>query len=323
MLPLLALTLAVLAALAAALFHQFARSDRAHMRRRLNAMALSFASRGGAGGVSEGVMRRRLIQAKLRELENQRQRARRDTVPQLLLQSGLALTLRGFMAGSMGLAAAVGGIAWLAGLPPLLCPLPAAGAGLLLPRMALRIVIRRRQARFTQHFADALDILVRGVRSGLPVGESLRIVARESPDPVGPEFQFLNESQRVGMTLKQALERGLERMPVTEMQFFAIVLLIQQQTGGNLAATLDNLSGVLRGRKRLRDKIAALSSEAKASAAIIGSLPFLVCGGLALVNPDYIGLLFSERMGHVMLVGGLLWMMTGVLVMRKMINFDF
>lgn len=300
-----------------------ATGGRAGMRRRLKTLGVAFArtaaSRAGAG---DSTARRQLIQGKLRELERQRQRSRRNTPRQLLLQSGMPLTLRGFVLGSAAAAAAAGGLLALAGLAPFLCLLSAAGVGLLLPRLVLRAVVRRRQARFTRHFADALDIMVRGVRSGLPVGECLRIVARESPDPVGPEFQLFTESQRLGMTLKQALDRAVERMPVTELQFFSIVLQVQQQTGGNLAATLDNLSGVLRGRKRLLDKIQAMSSEAKASAMIIGALPFLVCGGLWLANPEYIALLFTQRLGNVMLGGCGVWMLIGIAVMHKMIHFE-
>jgi tight adherence protein B len=305
----------------AALFWHVRLSPGARMRRRVEALGAMVAAR-TPGNDNDAGLRRRLIQGKLKELERQRHKDRRDTVRHLILQSGLALTMRGFVAGSAGCALGVGGLLALIGMGKAVCLIGAFGAALGPPRMLLKFVIRRRQKRFIDHFADALDILVRGTRSGLPVGECLRIVARESPDPVGPEFQFLTESQRVGMTLKQALVRSVERMPVTELQFFAIVLQIQQQTGGNLAATLENLSNVLRARRRLIDKIAALSSEAKASAAIIGSLPFLVCGALGLVSPDYIGLLFTERLGNILVTGGLIWMAAGIFVMHQMINFE-
>lgn len=299
-------------------------SDRARMQRRLKGLAAAFAARSaGADGQADSVLRRRLIQGKLRELELQRQRARGPTLGRLVLQSGLPVTLRGFLLASAAAGGIAGGLTFLLGLAPLMCLLAVLAGGLVLPRLVLRIAIRRRQAQFVHHFADALDIMVRGVRSGLPVGECLRIVANDLPAPIGPEFQLLTEGQQLGMTLKQALDRSIERMPVTEFQFFAVVLAIQQQTGGNLAATLDNLSKVLRARKRLRDKVAALSSEAKASAGIIGALPFLVTGALAVMGPDYIGLLFTERLGNIIVVVGLLWMAMGIAIMRKMINFDF
>jgi tight adherence protein B len=305
----------------AAAFWHGRMSPRARMRHRVEALGQMVAAR-APGQENDANERRRLIQGKLKELERQRHKDRRNTVRHLILQTGFPLSLRGFVAGSAACGLAAGGLLALAGMGKAVCLIGAAGAALGPPRMALKFVIKRRQKRFIDHFANALDILVRGTRSGLPVGECLRIVARESPDPVGPEFEFLTESQRVGMTLKQALARSVERMPVTELQFFSIVLLIQQQTGGNLAATLENLSNVLRSRRRLIDKITALSSEAKASAAIIGSLPFLVGGALALVSPDYVGLLFSERIGNVLIVGGLVWMALGVFVMHQMINFD-
>ena len=180
---------------------------------------------------------------------------------------------------------------------------------------------RSRQKTFTSHFANAVDVVVRGIKSGLPVGECLNIIGREAPEPVGEEFRNLVEGQKIGLSLEELLNRGLERIPTTEYKFFAIVLQIQQKTGGNLARTLENLSNVLRERKKMRDKIKSLSSEAKSSAMIIGSLPFFVCGMISLLNPDYMKLLFTTTVGNVLLGIGLGWMGLGVLVMSKMINF--
>lgn len=317
---LLATALAFLLLLATAWHWARAASPRARLRRRVRGLAVPAAPAAGEGG--DVGMRRQLIQGKLRELERQRKRSRSDTLLHLLLQSGLPLAVRHYVAGSAAVAAALAGTAWLLGLPAPACALAGLGGGLFLPRLALRHLVARRQKAFVAHFADALDILVRGTRSGLPVGACLRIVAQESPEPVGPEFALLCEGERLGMTLKQSLARGVERMPVAELRFFAIVLQIQQQTGGNLAGTLDKLAALLRARKRLRDKVRAVSAEAKSSAMIIGALPFLVAGALALVNPGYIGLLFTDRLGTVLLVGALAWMGVGILVMRNMINFD-
>ena len=164
--------------------------------------------------------------------------------------------------------------------------------------------------------------MVRGVKSGLPVGECLKIIARETEDPIAQSFQLLVEGQNIGIALQELLERGVERMPTAEFKFFTIVLLIQQQTGGNMADTLEGLSSILRERKNMKEKVKALSSEAKASTAIIGSLPFCVAGMIALINPDYIGILFTETIGIAMLVGGLCWMGIGIFIMSKMINFD-
>lgn len=295
-------------------------SPYARLRQRALAVAGEARHRSSSGASDDTNARRKLIQGKLKELESQRTRQNRAVLRALLQQSGLTLSLRGYILTSLGL----GVLLWMVLLLKfslLTSSIGAVGGGFALPRLVLRIIIAKRQAAFTENFAEALDVLVRGTRSGLPVGECLRIIGRELPDPVGYEFRMLVEAQRVGMTIDQALDRALERMPTTELKFFAIVLVIQQQTGGNLATTLDNLSTVLRARKRLHDKIQALSSEAKASASIIGSLPFLVGSILWLINPDYLGLLFTTNTGTYMLTGGGMWMGLGILVMRQMINF--
>jgi tight adherence protein B len=164
-------------------------------------------------------------------------------------------------------------------------------------------------------------VIVRSVRSGLPVNEGLRIVARETPDPVGAEFTRLIDSLTMGVALDQALKKMHDSMPTAEVGFFSIVMTIQSKSGGNLSEALANLAGVLRDRKRLEGKIKAMSSEAKASAGIIGSLPPVVMGIVWLTTPGYISLLFTERLGNLMLFGCGVWMGTGIMVMRKMINF--
>ena len=192
---------------------------------------------------------------------------------------------------------------------------------LLLPRLFLRIVAARRQKHFTKHFADAIDLIVRGIKSGLPVNECFTVVAREFDPPLGEEFRLLVEGQNLGMTLDELLARGLQRLPTPEYRFFAIVTQIQKQTGGNLADTLSNLSTVLRDRKKLRDKVQALSSEAKSSAIIIGSLPFFVSGFLSVINPEYLMLLFTTSAGNWILYIDAFWLFCGIMVMRQMINF--
>lgn len=190
------------------------------------------------------------------------------------------------------------------------------------PRMILSMMARRRQARFSQDFADAVDVIVRGVRSGLPLGECLNIVARESAQPVRGLFEDLVESQRVGLPLKIALDRLVERMPTAEARFFAAILNIQQQTGGNLGETLSNLSGILRMRKKMREKVKAMSAEARMSAGIIGALPFFVGMALFLLNPAYVSKLWLTGEGRMMLVAAALSMGMGFAVMRKMIRFE-
>ncbi|GAA0550057.1 tight adherence protein B [Rhizomicrobium palustre] len=194
-------------------------------------------------------------------------------------------------------------------------------AGLGLPRWTLNILKGRREKRFTEDFANAIDVIVRSVKSGLPTNDALRIVAGEFRDPVGGEFKRLTENMKMGLTLEQALKKMYDSMPTSEVSFFGIVMSIQQKTGGNLAEALGNLAGVLRDRKRLQGKIKAMSSEAKASAWIIGSLPPGVGGIVYLTAPNYIMPLFTERMGNLLLVGCAIWMGIGISVMSKMINF--
>lgn len=267
--------------------------------------------------------RQRRIQEKLEELEDKgKQKKRRNEIRAELLQAGLDINVRKYFlfTGIAGVATAL--LMILVGLPIVVGLLVGVISAFGLPKFVLRRMAKTRQKKFTEHFANAIDILVRGVKSGLPVGECLAIIGRESPEPVGEIFRHLIEGQKIGIALDDLLERGLERMPTAEFKFFSIVLLIQQQTGGNLAQTLEGLSHVLRERKKMKDKVKALSSEAKSSAAIIGSLPFFVGGVISLINPDYIALLFSETAGNVMLVGGLCWMTLGIVVMSKMINFE-
>jgi tight adherence protein B len=204
---------------------------------------------------------------------------------------------------------------------PLVVGLAAFAVGLGLPRWLLGFLTARRKKKFTENFAPAIDVIVRSVRSGLPTNEALRIVAREVPNPVGSEFHNLVESLKVGVTMDQALKRMMESMPTPEVGFFAIVMTIQGKSGGNLSEALGNLASVLRDRKRLQGKIRAMSSEAKASAAIIGSLPPGVMGIVYLTTPAYIMKLFTEKSGNLMLAGCVVWMSIGIMVMRKMINF--
>ena len=187
----------------------------------------------------------------------------------------------------------------------------AAGAGLAgglgLPRWFLGYLRKRRQQAFLNEFADAIDVMVRGLKAGLPVTDAMKVIAAESPAPVGPEFLEVVEGQRVGITIDQGIERMYERMPLAEVNFLAIVMAIQSKAGGNLAEALSNLSKVLRDRKRMKAKIRAVSQEAKSSAMIIGSLPFFITAALTVLNPEYLTPLWTtthgqhaaRRLGHV------------------------
>ncbi len=266
--------------------------------------------------------RRKMVSGKLKELDATRRRKAGRTLRQTIVQAGLSLSVGRFFGLSAVAAAVATGLALAAGASPVAAAGLAIIAGVGLPRFVLSVLAKRRIRKFTASFADAIDIVTRGIRSGLPVSETFNIIVQEMPDPLGAEFRTVVESQRLGLTLEEALSRACERVPTAELRFFAIVMSIQQSTGGNLAETLAKLSDVLRGRKRMRDKIQAMSGEAKASAMIIGALPPLVGILLAVVAPQYIGVLFTAPVGHVILFAGAGLMGVGVLVMRQMINFD-
>ena len=221
----------------------------------------------------------------------------------------------------MILAAVAGGAVLMAGQKPLLALGVAFAAGLGLPRWAIGFMAARRMKKFTAEFANAVDVIIRGINSGLQVHDCLKIIGRESPAPLGPLFQRLVENVGMGLTLEQALEKMYESMPTPELRFFTIVVGIQQKTGGNLAEALTNLTVVLRARKMMREKIKALSSEATASAGIIGALPPGVMTIVMVTTPSYMSLMFSDQRGHLMLLGSALWMSAGVFVMKKMISF--
>ncbi|MBI1383401.1 MAG: hypothetical protein GC150_00620 [Rhizobiales bacterium] len=267
--------------------------------------------------------RRKNVQQTLQELE--RKQKQKNSVPlrTRIVRAGLSISVQQFYMFSLGLGAAAGIGAFLGGLQPVICAAIAFVAGLGLPRWLLGHLMKRRQNKFLNEFANTIDVVVRGVKSGLPLNECLEIIARESPEPIRSEFRELIEQQRVGVPLADCFERMMRRMPLPEVNFFAIVVAIQQSAGGNLAEALGNLSGVLRARKMLKAKVKALSAEANASAMILAALPFTVMGMTYFSAPDYISLLWNDKTGHMLLAGGGVWMTLGILVMRKMINFKY
>ncbi|MDO8396326.1 MAG: type II secretion system F family protein [Bradyrhizobium sp.] len=196
-------------------------------------------------------------------------------------------------------------------------------AGFGLPRWTLGYLKKRREKAFLKALPDAVDVIVRGIKAGLPLFESIKVVAADAPEPLRGEFLAIIETQAIGMPLGDACVRLYERMPVPEANFFGIVIAIQQKSGGNLSEALGNLSKVLRDRKRMAEKIQAMSMEAKASAGIIGSLPPIVMLLVYLSTPEYISLLWTHPTGQLMLVGCVIWMSMGIFVMKRMINFDF
>jgi tight adherence protein B len=284
--------------------------------------SVAAASAGRASATDLNAARRKNVSALLKDLEKQQaEKKQRITLRRRIEQAGLTIEPRSYWIMSATAALVAVAVARISGQTLLATLLIAVPVGLGLPRWVLHFLKSRREKAFTAEFANAIDVIVRSVKAGLPTNEALKIVARESPDPVGSEFNKLVEGLKVGVTLEQGLKKMFDNMPTPEVSFFGIVMTIQQKSGGNLSEALSNLSFVLRDRKRLEGKIKAMSSEAKASAAIIGSLPPAVMGIVYMSAPNYIRLLFTERMGNMMLAGCVAWMTIGILVMKKMISF--
>jgi tight adherence protein B len=258
--------------------------------------------------------------AKVDEKSKEFKKKRKVTLAQKLEQAGLSFGAREFYIGSVVCAAVLGLIGFVSGQQLAVTAGLVFVGGLGLPQWFVGFAIKRRQKKFVDEFSNAIDVIVRGVKSGLPVNECLKIIAAEAPKPVNEEFHQLVEGFRIGLSLDQGMTRMHERMPLQEVSFFGIVLMIQQKTGGNLAEALSNLAGVLRGRKLMEGKIRALSSEAKASAMIIGALPFLVMGAVSVASPDYLTPLFTTPNGNFILLGAGTWMAMGIFVMKSMMK---
>lgn len=268
-------------------------------------------------------MRRKQVQDTIRDIEAKQKAKKRPSLRIRLMRAGLDFKPRVYYIFCVFLGFLGGLLVLASGMSPLVALLAAFACGVGLPRWLLSRRIRSRQAKFLLEFANAVDIIVRGIRSGLPLNECMQVIAAESPEPVRSEFSDLVEQQKVGVPIGKAFERMHDRMPLQEVNFFSIVIAIQAQTGGNLAEALSNLSNVLRDRYRLQAKVRAFSAEAKASAVIIGALPPLVMLIVYMTSPDYISLLWTDKFGQMLLAVGGTWMLIGILVMRKMINFEY
>lgn len=273
---------------------------------------------------------------KLREQDAQRRKSlMANNIQGRLNQAGLGISPTVFWVMSGVLAAVFATLIWYSGAEgpppvmgielksrPAMIVIGALVGGLGFPRFVLNFLTKGRTKKMVHQFGDAIDIIVRGVRSGLPLTECLNIIAKESPAPLGPEFKALTDNVQMGMTMERALNNFYKRVPLPEVNFFVIVLSIQAKAGGNLSEALANLSAVIRSRRMMREKIKALSSEAKASAMIIGCLPFAVTFMVYLTTPAYIMELFIKPTGHMILAMAGCLMATGITVIRKMINFD-
>ncbi len=269
--------------------------------------------------------RRKQVAESLKEMETRQKAKEKVTLRLKLERAGLEITPNMFWGASAVSGVFVGLLMYFAlpGTHPLVSLAGAFAGAFGLPRLVVAHMAKRRQAKFVGEFANSIDVIVRGVKSGLPLNECLGIIARESPSPIREEFQEIVEQQRVGVPLSECFERMMSRMPLPEVKFFAIVISIQQQAGGNLSEALGNLSGVLRDRRRLQAKVKALSAEAKASAAVLGALPFIVMTMVYVTTPNYIAILWTAKMGQFLLLIAGAWMTVGLLVMRKMINFKY
>jgi len=267
--------------------------------------------------------RREQVEDTLKDVENRAKQAKKAPLTVRLAQAGVRWSKKQFIIGSAALGILTFLICFMFGVNTLATAALSLSAGLGLPRWVLGYLKRRREAKFLEALPDAVDVIVRGVKAGLPLFDSLKVVVNDSPEPLRSEFRAIIDTQGIGMPLGEACMRLYERMPLPEANFFGIVIGIQTKSGGNLSEALGNLSKVLRDRKKMKAKIQAMSMEAKASAAIIGALPPFVMVAVYIISPDYISLLWTHPTGRFMLACCAVWMTTGILVMKKMINFDF
>jgi len=239
-----------------------------------------------------------------------------------LEQTGKEISLGKYALTSIGILLVVAALLLFKGAPFLLALFVGMFAGVGIPHFAVGFLIKRRVNKFNSNFPDAIELMVRGLRSGLPITETLGIVAGEITGPVGVEFRAVADKMKIGRTMEAALQETADRLGTAEFQFFVITLAIQRETGGNLAETLSNLADVLRKRGQMKLKIKAMSSESKASAYIVGSLPFIVFTLVYMINPHYMGGFFTDQRLIVASLGGLCWMSIGAFIMAKMVNFE-
>jgi tight adherence protein B len=270
---------------------------------------------------ADAASRRKQITESIKELELRGKR-KKLSLEARIGQAGLAWSRNKYIGASLASAAFFGALIWIFRAHPIVIAAAIGVGGFGFPAWILNFLRKRRLKKFVNEFPNAVDIIIRGVKAGLPLGDCLRVIATESAEPVRSEFRQIVEAQAMGLSTGEAVERIVERVPIAEASFFAIVINIQQKAGGNLAEALANLSTVLRERKKMKGKIKAMSGEAKASASIIGALPPLVAVMTYITSPKYIELLWTTQTGELVLGVCAVWMGIGIFVMKKMINFD-
>lgn len=300
----------------------------ARTRRRVGMVLGARHSSSAVSGTGEGKRRRRSVEETLREIEEKQKavaRSRsRKSLKSRLGEAGLIWSRKAYWGVCTATACTILLVLWATtGLALSTATILSALAGLLLPDAYLRFRRKRRLAAFAAQFPDAVDVIVRGVKSGMPLADCIRVVAFEGQEPVRSEFATVLDDQSLGLPVQEAIQRMAERVFLPETNFLSIVITIQSRSGGNLTEALGNLSTVLRERKKMTAKIRAMSAEAKASGWIIGALPVIVASLLFVTSPEYISLLFTTMTGNVVLAVSGFWMLTGVLIMHKMIHFDF
>jgi tight adherence protein B len=292
-------------------------------RRRMGVARTDTASRKNTAARGMPKVRREQVEDALKELEDKRKKASSPPLAVRIEQAGLAWSKRTFFIFS-GITALVVFLGLLTMAGNLLLALAGAfAAGFGLPRWFLTYLKQRRETKFLENFPDSIDIIVRGIKAGLPLLDSMKIITNDAPEPIRSEFKNILDTQAIGMPIGEACTKLYERIPLAEANFFGIVISIQQKAGGNLSEALGNLSRVLRDRKKMKAKIKAMSMEAKASGGIIGALPIVVAGVVYITSPDFIRILFVHPVGHIMLGASAIWMALGIFTMKKMINFDF
>lgn len=275
--------------------------------------------------VNEMSKRRKSVQDSLKDLEKKQQEKSAKAKPSMkvrLIQAGFKISISQFYIASVVFGVMASFLALIAGMKLLVIAgiFLVASAGF--PRWFINFMVKRRTKAFLSEFPNALDIMVRSIKSGLPLNDAIRLIANDGREPVKTEFKRIIEAQQVGLSVPEACARMINTIPLPEVNFFAIVIAIQAQAGGNLSEALGNLSKVLRERKKMRAKVQALSMEAKASACIIGALPFIVMLLVYLTSPDYMMILFTDPRGHLIMACSGVWMSIGIWVMRNMISFD-